>query len=101
MTEVNNQQVDPPKQKYRAQLRWRDFTSSIRELQTLNPPIYKPKTQPIEIFLHGCDSIALDKEIEDQVLGVDVIFENLRSFILRKSKYLERTRKIFYFLYSI
>src|SRR5947209_8467638 len=89
--------LDTPKpfwkrETYYAALKWRDFTSSAEQL--LNVQTYT-KNQPLEIFLHGCDSIALDKEIQDKVQGLDIRLENCRTCVNSKPRYLRKTGNSF------
>jgi hypothetical protein len=84
-----------PKKKYYAQLRWRDWTSSLEELIALKRMSKcigdAGLNQNLEIFFYGCDSISTNKEIEDKVSNMDAILENLRPLIAHKPRYLEKT----------
>lgn len=67
------------KKKYRAALKWRDFTGGIEELLENNHFV---KNQSTEIVFLGVDSIIANNEVEGPIAGIPCSIENLRPYVL-------------------
>lgn len=98
---------EKPKETYFTQLKWRDWTNSLNHLENYFSGFHQSVkhedrthqqqvvNQSLDIFFHGCDSIAFNSEIVDKVLTLDVKLENLFSYVKLRPRFLSRARKEF------